>query len=97
MNSQQKARFDQLYTSHLNHLTLQGKRPATIDAYARAVRRITAFFDCPPDRLSLAQLKTYFVELIASHSWSTNFQRHIWTLPEDQALLFFKLYWPAIF
>lgn len=71
MNSQQQARFDQLYTSHLNHLTLQGKRPATIDAYARAVRRITAFFDCPPDRLSLVQLKTYFVELIASHSWST--------------------------
>ena len=71
MNSQQQAHCQQLYTSHLNHLTLQGKRPATIDAYARAVRRITDFFDCPPDELSLAQLKTYFVELIHSHSWST--------------------------
>lgn len=71
MNSQQQAHFDQLYKSHLNHLTLQGKRPATIDAYARAVRRITAFFDCPPDTLSLEQLKTYFVALIGTHSWST--------------------------
>ena len=68
MNSQQQARFDQLHTTHLNHLTLQGKRPATIDA--RAVRRITAFFDCLPDRLSLVDLKIYFVELIATHSSS---------------------------
>jgi len=71
MNAQQQAHFQHLYNAHLNHLTLQGKRPATIDAYARAVRRITEYFDCPPDELSLAQLKTYFVELIGTHSWST--------------------------
>ncbi len=71
MNPQQQHRFDALYQQHLNNLTLQGKRPATIDAYARAVRRITAFFDCPPDNLTQAQLKTYFVNLIDTHSWST--------------------------
>lgn len=55
----------------LSNLTLQGKRAATIDAYAQAVRRIAAFFDCPPDNLTPAQLKTYFVNLIDTHSWST--------------------------
>lgn len=71
MNPQQQQHFEALYQQHLNNLTLQGKRPATIDAYARAVRRIAAFFDSPPDNLSQQQLKTYFVRLIASHSWST--------------------------
>lgn len=71
MDTQQQRHFDALYQQHLNNLTLQGKRPATIDAYARAVRRIAAFFDCPPDNLTLAQLKTYFVSLIHTHSWST--------------------------
>lgn len=71
MNTQQQHRFDTLYQQHLNNLTLQGKRPATIDAYARAVRRIAGFFDCPPDNLTQAQLKAYFVSLIRTHSWST--------------------------
>lgn len=71
MNRQQQQRFDALYQQHLNNLTLQGKRPATIDAYSRAVRRIAQFFDSPPDNLTQQQLKTYFVRLIASHSWST--------------------------
>ena len=26
---------------HVTHLTLQGKRPATIDGYSRTLRRIT--------------------------------------------------------
>ncbi|KZN53049.1 hypothetical protein N474_22270, partial [Pseudoalteromonas luteoviolacea CPMOR-2] len=56
---------------HLTNLTLQGKRPATIDAYSRAVRRIAAFFDCCPDNLTTQDLKVYFAQLIASHSWST--------------------------
>lgn len=71
MNLQQQRHFEALYQQHLNNLTLQGKRPATIDAYARAVRRIAAFFDSPPDNLTQQQLKTYFVRLISSHSWST--------------------------
>jgi integrase/recombinase XerD len=46
-------------------------RPATIDAYSRAVRRITNFFDRSPDTLTKADLKGYFAQLIQSHSWST--------------------------
>ena len=71
MNTQQQLHFNALYQQHLNNLTLQGKRPATIDAYSRAIRRIATYFDCPPDHLTLQQLKTYFVALIDSHSWST--------------------------
>ncbi|WP_232790880.1 phage integrase N-terminal SAM-like domain-containing protein [Shewanella sp. Pdp11] len=50
---------------------MQGKRPATIDAYSRAIRRIAAYFDCCPDTLTTDDLKHYFADLIASHSWST--------------------------
>jgi integrase/recombinase XerD len=44
MNTSEQQRFDFLYEQHLTNLTLQGKRPATIDAYSRAVRRIAAYF-----------------------------------------------------
>ncbi|BBN82264.1 integrase [Pseudoalteromonas sp. A25] len=71
MNSSEQLRFNHLYQQHLTNLTLQGKRPATIDAYSRAVRRIAAFFDCCPDNLTTQDLKAYFAQLIASHSWST--------------------------
>jgi site-specific recombinase XerD len=71
MNTSEQQRFDSLYEQHLTNLTLQGKRPATIDAYSRAVRRIAAFFDCCPDHLTTDDLKRYFAQLIASHSWST--------------------------
>ena len=71
MNTQQQLHFNALYQQHLNNLTLQGKRPATIDAYSRAIRRISIYFDCLPNNLTLQQLKTYFVALIDSHSWST--------------------------
>lgn len=71
MNTLEQQRFDFLYEQHLTNLTLQGKRPATIDAYSRAVRRIAAFFDRCPDNLTTDDLKRYFAQLIASHSWST--------------------------
>ncbi|NRA71361.1 MAG: phage integrase N-terminal SAM-like domain-containing protein [Gammaproteobacteria bacterium] len=56
---------------HLINLRLQGMRPSTIDAYTRAVRRITEFFDKAPDTLTTQELKTYFHALIKTHSWST--------------------------
>ncbi|MGF1877312.1 hypothetical protein L4D77_18565 [Photobacterium frigidiphilum] len=34
-----------LYEQQLTNLKLQGKRPATIDAYSRAVRRIIHHFN----------------------------------------------------
>ncbi len=71
MNPSQQHRYNVLYKQHLTNLTLQGKRPATIDAYSRAVRRISAHFDRCPDTLSTADLKAYFAQLIRSHSWST--------------------------
>ena len=71
MTPLQQRHFDTLYQQHLDNLILQGKRPATVDAYSRSLRRIAAFYDSPPDHLSLAQLRTYFRQLIESHSWST--------------------------
>ena len=70
MNTQKQLHFDPLYQQHLTDLTLQGMRPATIDAYSRAIRRITSFLSCP-DSLDKTDLKCYFANLIKSHSWST--------------------------
>jgi hypothetical protein len=50
---------------------LQGKAKKTIDAYARAIRRIRDYFDCCPDKLTPEQLKVYFADMVESHSWST--------------------------
>jgi integrase len=71
MNEAETNRFNELYQHHLRSLKLQGKSQKTIDAYARAVRRITEHFDCCPDQLSLEQREQYFSELVESHSWST--------------------------
>ncbi|HDM8245504.1 TPA: site-specific integrase [Vibrio campbellii] len=71
MNHTELQRYNYLYEQHLTNLILQGKRPATIDAYSRAVRRISQFFDRCPDTLSTAELKEYFASLIQTHSWST--------------------------
>ena len=48
-----------------------GKRPATIDGYSRALRRITLHLDKSPDTLTTNHLKRYFAQLIKTHSWST--------------------------
>lgn len=71
MNKAQQLKFDALYQQHINALRRQGKAATTIDIYARAVRRITEFYDLCPDRLTLEHLKAYFAALVQSHSWST--------------------------
>jgi site-specific recombinase XerD len=43
----------------------------TIDAYSRAVRRVSNYFDCCPNKLKPEQLERYFADLVESHSWST--------------------------
>ena len=63
--------FERNYESHLQHLKLKGMQPKTIEAYARAIRRIGERFDQQIDALSEQQLMDYFTELVASHSWST--------------------------
>ena len=62
--------FDRQYQRHLKHLKLKGLQPKTIDAYARAIRRLGGYFSNQIDHLSEAQLTDYFSDLIESHSWS---------------------------
>ena len=64
------AHFNLQYQTHLKHLKLKGLQPKTIDAYARAIRRIGDYFAHDIDTLSESQLTDYFSDLIASHSWS---------------------------
>jgi len=71
MNKAQQNKFDSLYQQHVNALRRQGKAATTVDVYSRAVRRITAFFDRCPDRLTEDDFKAYFDALVKSHSWST--------------------------
>jgi len=71
MNQAETNRFNELYLRHLRLLKLQGKSEKTIDAYARAVRRISKHFGCCPDLLSMEQREKYFSDLVKSHSWST--------------------------
>lgn len=71
MKSTEANRFKKLYQRHLRLLKLQGKSQKTIDAYSRAVRRVSDHFDCCPDKLTTEQLETYFGELVDTHSWST--------------------------
>ncbi len=62
--------FNKYYTKHCKYLKLKGLQPKTIDAYARALRRIGNYFDGQLDKLSQDQLLDYFHELLDSHSWS---------------------------
>jgi len=71
MNKAQQIRFESLYRKHVSALKRQGKADSTIDVYSRAVRRISEFFDCPPDILTLEQFEAYFEALVQTHSWST--------------------------
>lgn len=70
MKSASEANFKQQYQTHLQHLKLKGLQPKTIEAYARAMRRIGAYFDYRVEALSEAQLVAYFTDLLESHSWS---------------------------
>jgi site-specific recombinase XerD len=92
MNPTEQARFKPLYLAMQRALTLQGKRPKTIDAYSRAIRRVSDYFDRCPDNLTADELKDYFASLVISHSWSTVkldrngiqfFYRHVLDRPWD--------------
>lgn len=62
--------FKRDYQTHLQHLKLKGLQPKTIEAYARAIRRIGGYFDHQLHDLSEAQLLDYFSHLLGTHSWS---------------------------
>ena len=70
MKSAPDKEFKRNYESHLKHLRLKGLQPKTIEAYARAIRRIGEYFDHRIDNLSEQQLVDYFTDLLTSHSWS---------------------------
>jgi site-specific recombinase XerD len=70
MQSTSTPEFDRLYQTHLKHLKLKGLQPKTIEAYARAIRRVGEYFDHQIEALTEAQLTDYFTDLLASHSWS---------------------------
>ncbi|WP_373508827.1 phage integrase N-terminal SAM-like domain-containing protein [Thiocapsa sp.] len=62
--------FERHYEAHLKHLRLKGLQPKTIEAYARAVRTVGAYFDGCIDDLSEQQLLDSFTDRLATHSWS---------------------------
>jgi len=62
--------FNKQYTKHCKLLRLRGLQPKTIDAYARAMRRMGNYFDTPLDQLSADQLLDYFNDLLLHLSWS---------------------------
>lgn len=62
--------FARQYDSHLKHLKLKGLQPKTMDAYARAIRRLGEYFEYRIDALTEAQLIEYFSDRIGTHSWS---------------------------
>jgi len=70
MKPEDQVRFDNLYQSYLNELTLQGKSARTVDGYSRCIRQIAQFFDVCPDNLTTEQLKAYFLNLVQNKSWS---------------------------
>lgn len=71
MNKSQQAKFESLYRKHVSALKRQGKAEKTIDAYSRAVRRLSEFFDANPAEITQPQIEAYFDSLIRTHSWST--------------------------
>ncbi|MEY4507545.1 MAG: hypothetical protein RL297_2123 [Pseudomonadota bacterium] len=62
--------FASQYRSHLQHLQLKGLQPKTIEAYARAMRRIGAHFHFDVSALRSAQLADYFTAMKVQHSWT---------------------------
>jgi site-specific recombinase XerD len=71
MTTSSESPFKQNYQSHLKHLKLKGLQPKTIEAYARAIRRVGQYFDEQINDLTEQQLTDYFTDLLESHSWSS--------------------------
>lgn len=70
MTTSTESNFKKNYQTHLKHLKLKGLQPKTIEAYARAIRRIGVYFNEQINDLSEQQLLDYFTDLLESHSWS---------------------------
>jgi site-specific recombinase XerD len=71
MKTANDSKFNRQYDLHCKHLKLKGLQPKTIDAYARAIRRMGEYFGFNLDNLIQNQLLNYFHRLKETHSWST--------------------------
>jgi len=71
MKSSIESKFKYDYDLHCKHLKMKGLMPKTIEAYARAIRRIGDYFDYRLDDLTQNQLLDYFHQLKEMASWST--------------------------
>jgi site-specific recombinase XerD len=67
----EQARCNALYHKHVRALKLKGHADKTIDAYSRAVRRLTEYLGRCPDEVTKDELDAYFARLLETHSWST--------------------------
>lgn len=70
MTSSLETKFNQDYQKLQQHLTLKGLQPSTINAYSRAIRRISNYFNYQVYDLTEQQLVDFFVDLRSTHSWS---------------------------
>jgi integrase/recombinase XerD len=66
-----ETRFTQDYQKLLQHLSIKGLQPSTIDAYSRAIRRIGNYFNYHVYDLTEQQLVDFFVDLHSTHAWSS--------------------------
>ena len=71
MKTTRQSKFDTLYAQHCKHLKLNGLRPKTIEAYARGIRRIGAYFNGRLEDLTHDEMLDYFHQLKETSSWST--------------------------
>ncbi len=56
----------------IEDLQLQGKSERTQQAYVRAVRMLAEHFDTPPDQLTEAQIRQYFLYVTNVKKWSAS-------------------------
>ena len=70
MTTPNETQFNHYYALHCKHLKLKGYQPKTIEAYARAIRRIGAYFNNDLDNLTEDLLLDYFHQLLEHLSWS---------------------------
>jgi site-specific recombinase XerD len=70
MKTPLETRFNQDYQKLLQHLSLKGLQPNTIDAYCRTIRRIGKYFNYHIYDLTEQQLVDFFVDWYSTHYWS---------------------------
>ena len=86
MNILEQERFNRLYEEYSRLLILQGYSKTTVENYSRSIRRLAQWADqCPDERLGKKDFELYFIDLLATHSWSTvkcdrNGFTHYWKL-----------------